>query len=90
VFQVELRIPPLALVAALVVSIALVTIYAPLVAIPFAGHRFSAAALVLAGHLLALVAVLPFRRARTTVNPMSLDKTSAPAGGMLVRCSDIS
>lgn len=73
----ELRIPPLVLVAVFAVGIALVTVYVPLVVVPFPGHKNVAAALVLAGLLLALVGVLQFWRARTTVNPMSPAKTSA-------------
>jgi len=55
VFQLELRIPPLALVGAHAVGIALVTVYVPLLVVPFAGHKYAAAALMLAGLLLALV-----------------------------------
>lgn len=77
VSRLELRIPPLVLVAATVAGIWLSTIYAPLVRVPFAGRQCVAAALVLAGLLLAAGGVLQFRRHRTTVNPMSPDKASA-------------
>jgi protein-S-isoprenylcysteine O-methyltransferase Ste14 len=87
VFQLELRIPPLALVAMFVVGIAMVTVYVPLVAVPLPGHKFAAAALALAGLLLALVGVLQFRRARTTVNPMSPAKASALVSSGIYRWS---
>jgi len=83
----DLRIPPLMLVAVFVVGIALVTVYVPLVAITFPGHKYAAAALVLAGLLLALVGVLQFRRARTTVNPMSPAKASALVSSGIYRRS---
>lgn len=73
----ELRVPPLALVALFVVGIVLVTVYVPLVVVPFPGHKYAAAALISAGLLLALVGVLQFRRVRTTVNPMSPARASA-------------
>ena len=74
--QLELRIPPLALVAAFAVAIALVTVYVPLLRVALPGHKYAAAALVFFGLLVALVGVLQFRRARTTVNPMSPHKAS--------------
>lgn len=83
----ELRIPPLALVAVFAVGIALVTVYVPLVVVPFPGHQYAAAALVLAGLLLALVGVVQFRRARTTVNPMSPAKASALVSSGIYRWS---
>ena len=83
----DLRIPPLVLVAAHAVGIALVTVYVPLMVIPFPGHKYAAAALVLAGLLLALVGVLQFRRARTTVNPMSPAKASALVSSGIYRRS---
>ena len=85
--KLELRIPPLALVAVFAVGIALVTVYVPLVAIPILGHKYAAAALVVAGLLLALVGVLQFRRARTTVNPMSPAKTSVVVSSGIYRWS---
>ncbi len=85
--QLELRIPPLAVVAAFAVAIWLVTVYVPLVRIPLPGHKYAALALVLVGLLLALVGVLQFRRARTTVNPMSPDKASAVVSSGLYRWS---
>lgn len=85
--RLELRIPPLALVAVFMAGIALVTVYAPLVVVPFPGHKYASAGLVLAGLLLALVGVLQFRKARTTVNPMSPAKASALVSSGIYRWS---
>jgi len=57
------------------------------VVVPFLGHKYAAAALVLTGLLLALVGVLQFRRARTTVNPMSPAKASALVSSGIYRWS---
>lgn len=85
--QLELRIPPLAVVAAFAIAIGLVTVYVPLIRVPLPAHRYAAAALVIIGLLLALAGVLQFRRARTTVNPMSPDKASAVVSSGLYRWS---
>ena len=85
--QLELRVPPLALVATTAVAISLATIYVPLIRIPFPGHKYAAAALVLVGLLLALVGVLQFTQSRTTVNPMSPNKASAVVTSGLYRVS---
>lgn len=76
VIQLELRIPPLALVAAFAVAIALTSVYAPLLRISMPGHIYIAAALVFLGVVIAAVGVFQFRRARTTVNPMRPHKAS--------------
>jgi protein-S-isoprenylcysteine O-methyltransferase Ste14 len=87
VAQLELRIPPLALVAAFAVAIALVTVYVPLLRVALPGHKYAAAALLFFGLLVALVGVLQFRRARTTVNPMSPHKASAVVSSGVYRWS---
>lgn len=85
--QLALRVPPLALVVAFAVAIALVTVYLPLVRIPLPGHKYASAALIFAGLLVALVGVIQFRRARTTVNPMSPSKASAVVSSGIYRWS---
>lgn len=75
--QLELRIPPLVLVSAFAVAIALVTVYAPWLRVPIPAHRAVAIAGVLVGPLVALAGALQFRRVRTTLNPMSPLKASA-------------
>jgi len=87
VSQLELRIPPPALVATFAVTILLVTVYVPLVRIPFPGHKYASAGLVFVGLLVALVAVLQFRLARTTANPMSPHKASALISSGIYRWS---
>ena len=85
--QLELRIPPPVLVAAFAVTILLVAVYVPLVRIPFPGHKYASAGLVFVGLLVALVAVLQFRLARTTPNPMSPHKASALISSGIYRWS---
>ena len=75
--QLELRIPPLALVAVFAAAIALVTVYAPLLRIPLPGHRYAAAAPMFFGLLVALAGVVQFRQARTTADPRFPHKASA-------------
>jgi protein-S-isoprenylcysteine O-methyltransferase Ste14 len=83
----ELRIPPLALAAAFVGAIALVSTYAPLVRLPFPGRRFVAASLAIAGLSVALAGVVQFGQVRTTVNPTSPERTSAIVTAGLYRWS---
>ena len=85
--QLELRIPPLVLAAAFAVAIALVSVHAPLLRIPIPGHKYAGAALVIVGLMVSAVGVLQFRRARTTVNPMSPHKASAVVSSGLYRWS---
>jgi protein-S-isoprenylcysteine O-methyltransferase Ste14 len=87
VARLELRIPPLALVSAAAVAIALVSVYVPLLRIPVPGHKYAAAALLFVGLMVALVGVVQFRRARTTVDPMSPHKASALVSSGLFRWS---
>lgn len=85
--HLELRIPPLVLVAAFAVAIVLASVYMPLLRFPIPGHRYVATALVFVGLGVAAAGVLQFRRARTTVNPMSPQKTSALVSSGLYRWS---
>jgi protein-S-isoprenylcysteine O-methyltransferase Ste14 len=85
--RMELRIPPLALAMAFAGAIALASAYAPLLRLPFPGHRFAAASLAIAGFAIALAGVVQFRQARTTVNPTSPERTSAVVTSGLYRWS---
>jgi len=87
VSTLELRVPPLALVAAFAVAIALASVYVPLVLVPIPGHEYAAAALVFVGLSVAAAGVHQFRRARTTVNPLSPQKTSTVVSSGLYRWS---
>lgn len=73
----ELKLPPLALCAALAAVIASLARWAPGANLPFPGHRLVSVAAVLAGLAIAAAGVVEFRRARTTVNPLSPDRASA-------------
>lgn len=75
--RLELRVPPLALAAATAIAIVLASVHAPLVRLPFPGRNFVAAFLAIAGLAVAVGGVAQFRRARTTVNPLSPERTSA-------------
>ena len=72
----ELRIPPLALLAAFAAAIVTASVWAPLARVPVPGHRVMALLLVVAGLGVALAGVVAFRRARTTVNPLSPQRTT--------------
>lgn len=85
--RLELRIPPLALAAAFAGAIALASAYAPLLRLPIPGHRFAAASLAVAGLAIAVAGVAQFRRARTTVNPTSPERTSVVVTTGLYRWS---
>ena len=75
--QLELKVPPLALVLVCAVGIALLGRFVPAANVPFPGHRALAAVAVLAGIAFSVAGIVQFRAARTTVNPMSPDRASA-------------
>jgi protein-S-isoprenylcysteine O-methyltransferase Ste14 len=81
--RLELRIPPLALVAVFAAAMVAASVWMPLVRVPVPGHRVIALLLVVAGLGVALAGVVAFRRARTTVNPM------APQRSTTVVCTGI-
>jgi protein-S-isoprenylcysteine O-methyltransferase Ste14 len=85
--RLELRIPPLALAAAFACAIALASAYAPLLRLPIRAHRFAAVSLAISGLAIAVAGVLQFRRARTTVNPTSPERTSVVVTTGLYRWS---
>jgi protein-S-isoprenylcysteine O-methyltransferase Ste14 len=85
--RLELRIPPLALAAVFAVAIPTASVYVPLLRISMPGHKHAAAVLVFAGALVAAAGVLQFRRARTTVSPLSPHKTSTVISSGLYRWS---
>jgi protein-S-isoprenylcysteine O-methyltransferase Ste14 len=85
--RLELRIPPLALAAAFAGAIALASAHAPLLRLPSPGRRLVAASLAIAGLAVALAGVVQFRRARTTVDPTSPERTTAIVTSGLYRWS---
>ena len=73
----ELRIPPLVLMAAAGLGIWLLRDAMPVLQIEFTGQRVAAAALAFAGVLVCVAGVLAFRLANTTTNPMKPAATSS-------------
>lgn len=65
----ELKVPPLALVAIAAAGMWAVALVAPKLDVDFPGAVWVASALLLAGVLIAVLGVLAFRRAGTTVDP---------------------
>jgi protein-S-isoprenylcysteine O-methyltransferase Ste14 len=83
----SLRIPPLAVVAAFAAAIVLAGIHVPLARISVPGHAYLAVSLAVLGFLIALLGVIQFRRAGTTVNPMAPHKASAVVSSGIYRVS---
>lgn len=73
----ELRIPPLVLVAAAGLGMWLLRDATADVRVGFYGQNFAAALLALIGLFFCLAGALAFRRAKTTTNPMTPVATSA-------------
>lgn len=73
----ELRIPPLALCSIFAIAILGLDNFIPSASVPFIGHRIAAIALLLLGLGLAIVGVVEFRRAKTTVNPLTPQRATS-------------
>ena len=67
----ELRVPPLAVVAATAALMWLAARLAPSMSFPFPGHAIAALVMALAGMTIAAISIVEFRKVRTTVNPMT-------------------
>jgi protein-S-isoprenylcysteine O-methyltransferase Ste14 len=85
--RLELRVPPLVLVALFAAAIVAASVWMPMLHVPLPGHRALAVLLVLAGLGAALAGVLAFRRARTTVNPMAPQRSTTVVRTGLYRLS---
>lgn len=72
----ELRIPPVAVVAIFATAMAAVAYIVP-AALPVPGRLAVAVVLALAGALIALAGVVAFRRHETTVNPLTPELSSS-------------
>lgn len=83
----ELKVPPLALWAALAIACGVLSWAAPAMALPFPGQRAVAAILLLAGAGIAIAGVAAFRRAGTTVNPLHPRKSDSMVTGGIYRLS---
>jgi protein-S-isoprenylcysteine O-methyltransferase Ste14 len=73
----ELRIPPLFLVATVAAAIILVSVFVPAANVHWPGHRVLAVCAFVLGPVLAGLGVFQFRRARTTVSPLRPARTQA-------------
>lgn len=79
----ELKIPPLAVCAVFAFAIYGLENVVQSAIVPFSGHRIAAMALMLLGLTLAIAGVVQFRRAKTTVNPLTpLAATSVVDSGV--------
>lgn len=74
--NLELKIPPLALVAICALAMWLVARWLPLATLSFSGVHWLSLVLVLLGIAVALAGVLAFRQHATTVNPMNPDRST--------------
>ena len=75
--KLDLRVPPLVVWSLFAVAIAAAANGFPSMNLPFAGHRVAAVIAVAAGSAVAVAAIVAFRRAKTTVNPLAPDKASS-------------
>ena len=83
----ELKVPPLALWAALAIACGTVSWAAPSSCLPFAGQQVVAAILLFARAGIAIAGVAAFRRAGTTVNPLDPRKSDSMVTGGIYRLS---
>ena len=75
--NLELKIPPLALVLLCAGAMALAAWALPRLTYPYSGRLAVGSGLAAAGVLVAGLGIAAFRRARTTVNPMSPESASS-------------
>lgn len=68
--KLELKVPPVAVWLVFALLIWLVSQVLPLLQLTFRGHQGLAVLLFVVGGVIALMGVLEFRRAQTTVNPL--------------------
>lgn len=73
----ELKIPPVVLVALFALAMWVVTPWLPALALPVGGRLLLAGAFAAAGVAIALAGVLAFRRANTTVDPRVPEQSSS-------------
>jgi protein-S-isoprenylcysteine O-methyltransferase Ste14 len=75
--MLEARVPPPLVFLAAAALMWLLARLVPALAVPIPGRAWWAAACVAAGVVVGLLGVREFRKARTTVDPMRLDESSA-------------
>lgn len=75
--KLDLRVPPLVVWSLFAAAISAAAHGFPSMNLPFAGHRVAAVIAVLGGSVVAVAAIVAFRRAKTTVNPLAPEKASS-------------
>ena len=83
----ELKVPPLGLVLAFAFAMWVVPAYGPSLPVPLPGHVALAVLLVGVGLAICLAGVVRFRRAKTTVNPLTPETTTAMVASGVYRFS---
>jgi protein-S-isoprenylcysteine O-methyltransferase Ste14 len=83
----ELRIPPLALTVAVVAALVGTAHWLPDWRAAWPGSTAAATVVAVVGALLAILGVYEFRRASTTVNPLTPDNASRVVKSGVFRCS---
>jgi protein-S-isoprenylcysteine O-methyltransferase Ste14 len=83
----ELRIPPLAVTVAVVAAMVVTVHWLPDLGAAWPSSTAVAAVIAVVGALLAILGVYEFRRARTTVNPLTPDNASRVVKSGVFRCS---
>lgn len=74
--NLELKIPPMALMIAAVILMKLLTEYFPVYRVEYAGHSMLAALILLCGVLVVILGVMAFKKSQTTMNPFSPGETT--------------
>lgn len=75
--SLELRVPPLVLLAAFAVGMAIAAYALPAAKVDIPGKSVVVTAFAGAGLLVAVAGVVAFRRSKTTVNPLTPDQSSS-------------
>jgi protein-S-isoprenylcysteine O-methyltransferase Ste14 len=77
VVNLDLKVPPLAVWAVFAAATAAAARWLPFANLPFPGHQILAIVAVVAGAAVAVAGVVEFRRAKTTVNPLSPERATS-------------
>ena len=85
--RLELRIPPPVIAAACAALIAGLAALVPAGNLPFPGHRALAVVLAVAGLLFALIGVMQFHRAGTTIHPLEPERSRQLVTGGIYQLS---
>ena len=83
----ELKVPPVGLVMAFVIGMWVVSAHGLSLTVPLPGHVTLAALLVAVGLAICVAGIVQFRRANTTVNPLTPETTTAMVTSGMYRFS---